>query len=308
MNDDRDSARMTRDLPNGEVRETGMRPPVKRPSRNIFQSSIIFLIILYRRISKKISPRRQGIGLIVILVFFGIAYATNYWDTGKPGSVFARIYLGGSNAYNGTFPVRLSKDPTQILPGEVKKDENYFAQNGYSTKRVSRSDASVAVSATVPVVNNEQLDAYILLATQTFLQSLAPEVLTQPIEYSFASHAYDDYLFIVIHGDVGTAAGKKFTVIGISSKGPINYSELFSEGYESIIAESVAKTLGERYKVERSKGVELALEALRAHAYRLAVNGVVVLIPMDKLAPNAPGVSYHEVLVPNAELSGYIEY
>ncbi len=189
-------------------------------------------------------------------------------------------------------------------------DDNYYSISSLEKQIITDSDSDSDVVITIPKTQKEEANTILSTQALEFAKKVNSTYTLGTIEYTYEPRVFDDFLFATLSTVTQTIdTTPVFTVIGIDKKDPIDYTTLFTSGYETPITNSVMKTLSERFSLQNEIGSRLTKEALINHTYRIASNGIVILIPTKELGSQTfSSMPYYEVLVPNEIIKDFINY
>jgi hypothetical protein len=187
--------------------------------------------------------------------------------------------------------------------------ENYFPMDSLTTQTITESDSDSTIVVNFPKTIKEEANIELSRQATEFAKKVNTLYAKGTLEYSAEPRVYDDYLFATISTqspDIGAAT--PFKVLSLEKKEALDHASLFTDGYKGPIIASVSTSLSTTFQIQNELAAQLASQAIDNHDYRIAINGVVILVPTNKLGARAgTGSTYYEVLVPNNVVEKYMQ-
>jgi hypothetical protein len=184
----------------------------------------------------------------------------------------------------------------------VVKVWSLFDPARFGAADIAHTVGTARHSARIPTTGLVKVDESIATQTRAFLATLPDEKST---DVTVDARVNDDVLFITLSA-VGGDAFTTFSldkdgvvgteVLGATKDGPINEAALFAHA---------TATLAERFpKLSREDATAAVRSAYEKKSYRLASNGLVLILPKKNLPGAEFATPYHEVLVPTSVTNG----
>ncbi len=147
---------------------------------------------------------------------------------------------------------------------------------------------------------DEKLDSAIMDSVGNYAKSLT--TISEDTVFTSEVRAFKELIFLTLTSQ-NTAIVK--TLI-FDEKGEVNPEKLLRPGFEGVVIDTVKGKLSADFGVDLTVGDKLAKDALRDKTYRIASNGLIVIMPTALLPETLRNTPYYEVLVPNSIIYDYL--
>lgn len=198
----------------------------------------------------------------------------------------------------------------RVLAGEIYDTTNDALTPGaFSSATMTEVGTSGSVvSTTYPITGITELDSLIKEQTTAFTKKVAATA-GENMYYNTNSSAYGKYLFTTIYNNDRNSSGPAFENIGYNVKGSLlNTADfLIKDGYTDIIKNKTIESLSTAFQLQHEVSTKLALKAIEQRHYRLAPNGLVLLLSTKEMNVPSISLSYYEVLIPNELIQDFLK-
>jgi hypothetical protein len=182
-----------------------------------------------------------------------------------------------------------------------------FNQDRFTQKTVrvvqESEESRITYTAQIPVTGSDAADAALEGQTRAFLSSLSGgNPVDGSIVFTSDVRVFDAYVVVTL----SSSQHQSFTSFGVDKSGTIDAAAVAERlhGAQKIMSEEqmiemASATLTQRFPQARMEDMKKAVQnAFLKKSYRVAQNGLVLIIPANELIGVRITTPFHEVLVP----------
>ena len=199
--------------------------------------------------------------------------------------------------------VGIQRKTDKIALGLSTADSDLNPANFKKSVSLATSENGSPISVEYTVTGDEKIDSVIVSEIQSVIEKLKKN--TYPTTLLSESRAYKDVVFTTLFPTEKTE-NSYITVIGTTKVSVYNISQFLKPGFESTAINTAAAELNTRFSVDITKARSIIGTSINNKSYRMASNGLVLIIPSYDLPQFATSTPYYEVLIPNQAISAYL--